>query len=375
MPFTESEWDAYVPITVANAQVAATMPDAGESGFPVVLVIDQANSVNYEGDAANIFTTVVSIANDIAVTLDDGATQLKHDEVEYVATDGSRLLVLHILIPSLAGASDTVLRLYYRDDGAADQQQTVYLAADNWLAYYGLHEAAAGAGGGTIYIDLSDNGNDADDFADAVGKTGQVGSGQQLDGTNDYIHTANSASLDSPLTSNKLTLMFWAANSNTAQTNKYVFSYSTNEWQIIYGYNARQYETWWNIGAIRHTLYTVPAANTAYHHIVATFDGVGNTIRGYADGAETLNAAEAANLADVIPDDGFYLGSAAGANWWNGYLDELGIRDVDTSANWITTLYNCQNDNDAFWTVGSEVAVGVSVLIPILMGADVRQAI
>ena len=74
MAFVESDWSAYVSLTIDSAQVPANMPDGGESGFPIVLVIDNTAGVNWEGDAASIFAKVVTYANDITVKIDVPST-------------------------------------------------------------------------------------------------------------------------------------------------------------------------------------------------------------------------------------------------------------------------------------------------------------
>ncbi len=353
MAFTALDWDAYVPIIVASAQVAATMPDAGESGFPCVLVIENGGD-NYEGGAASIFSTVVSSANDIAVTLNDAVTQLKHDIVEYDATGGSERLVIHILIPSVAGASDTILRLYYRDDGAIDQQQTVYLSADNWVGYWPLQEAAAGTGTANLYKDLSDNLLHGDDYVSDTGKAGVVGLGQTFDGADDYIIVPNDAALD--IGGDKVTLMCWAysnavqrvligrphAAAHVAPFFKYVL-YSDLGPDVSFRVDTTVHDdaTNWSLGA--------------WHHIAGVYNG--SNLKLYIDaGTDGTTTAKAGNVQDN--EQPFYFGrNAGGGELLDGSLDEASISAAARSVNWITTTYNCQNDNDAFWLVGDEVLV------------------
>jgi len=363
MAFTESDWSAYCPITINSAQVPAGMPDGGESGFPAVLVIDQANSVNYEGGAANIFTTVVDYTKDIAITLNDGSTQLKHTTVEYNAADGSRLLVCHILVPSVASAADTVLRLYYRDNGTTDQQQTVYLNADGWAARYGLHESAAGTGTADVYKDLSDNGNDGDDEVSAAGKTGKVGLGQDFEsGSSDYIACGNDVSLE---ITGAITLSAWLKPESLSGVNNtfWVFGKRSTLSPCSYGMVLGPYASNTNIptflfndGTWREATASTDIGTGTWKQVVITFNETTDAVLFYLDGSLDNTDSIAA---DMPNSDTYYLSlGRAGAHddyYYDGSADEIAIASTDRSADWIATTYNCQNDNDAFWTVGSEV--------------------
>lgn len=352
MAFTETDWDAFVPLTIGSAQVAATMPDGGESGFPCVLVIDQANSVNYEGDAANIFTTVSSYVNDIAIVQTDGSTQLKHDVVEWSAAAGSRLLVCHILIPSLASASDTTVRLYYRDDGAADQQQTVYLASDDWAGYWPLQEEQAGTGNSALYKDLTDNNNDGDDEVSATGQTGQIGDGQEFDGS-DYVNLGHDASLNFGIND--------------------IFDFSIGCWVYIpellpagswqriidkqqrYGIGIYQDDFRIMGEGAGAGVYQIPS--TGWHHIVVVYTN-NNLGSLYVDGAWASEYETSIWLDHGDWDLTLAVTSlVAQGHYFTGNIDEAFAIGAPCSAAWITTTYNCQDDNGAFWTVGSETSI------------------
>jgi hypothetical protein len=57
----------------------------------------------------------------------------------------------------------------------------------------------------------------------------------------------------------------------------------------------------------------------------------------------------------------FYIGSQKTANEnWNGKVDEVRVRNSVLSANWITTEYNNQNDEAAFWGTWTNVALNTT---------------
>ncbi|MHA1364357.1 MAG: LamG-like jellyroll fold domain-containing protein [Candidatus Freyarchaeota archaeon] len=353
MAFDESKWAAYLPLTIDCTKIAAAMPDGGESGFPVVLIVDNAADINWEGDAANIFAKVNNYANDIAITLDDGSTQLKHTIVEYNGASGSELLVCHILVPSLASATDTTLRLYYRDDGTTDQQQTVYLAADGHKAYWPLHETSG------QFLDISENGWHLDDNVSATGKTGTVGSGQEFDGTDDYAGRITSEDFRY---NDWVTLMGWFKLSEVDvqysvlagnQADDYMERYGTS---IIYNNVAQEIRCCGEANNSKESL-NWSVADTNWHHIGCVFNASGILM---GDGA----LRDSGDISDGWEAYYFALGCAAGhatgggpGRFLDGCLDDWSVHTVARSADWIATTYNCQNDNDAFWTVGSEVLV------------------
>ncbi|MGB9474068.1 MAG: hypothetical protein WCE87_03250, partial [Candidatus Udaeobacter sp.] len=51
---------------------------------------------------------------------------------------------------------------------------------------------------------------------------------------------------------------------------------------------------------------------------------------------------------------GAAIGSAFGAFYFNGDIDELRISNTNRSANWIAAEYSNQNNPGAFITMGSE---------------------
>jgi len=89
---------------------------------------------------------------------------------------------------------------------------------------------------------------------------------------------------------------------------------------------------------------------SAFHHIVGTFDG--SSLRLYKDGS--LIAGPIAASPTTSSNPGAVIGSAYGAFYFNGDLDELRISSTNRSAAWITTEYNNQNSPGTFITMGSE---------------------
>jgi hypothetical protein len=89
---------------------------------------------------------------------------------------------------------------------------------------------------------------------------------------------------------------------------------------------------------------------SAFHHIAGTFDG--SSLRLYKDGS--LIAGPVAASPATSSNPGAVIGSAFGAFYFNGDVDELRISSTNRSAAWITTEYNNQNSPGTFITMGSE---------------------
>ena len=370
MAFVKAEWQYQTPVTIKAASIPAAMPDGGESLFPPQLIIENGGR-NWEGDAANLFPRVTNYANDIAFTLADESTQLRHTITDWNATGGSELMVAHMGVPSIASAVDTPLIMWSRDDGAADQQQTVYLNADNWVAYWSLQEQNDGlAGGGTVWYDLSDRDNDLADYISATGKTGQVGSGQQFDGSNDYAQAAASASLN---LDGAFTISAWV-NATSFQTGggrgaRYIRAIcgdaSDNSGNYSVGLrfgnntlvdNAKLYGLVKTTAGDQGVQGVTDLSTGTWYRVALTWDG--STLRLYYNGTEDANNGTTGTK--IQQNKPWRLSYEYDGRWFHGYEDEVAISSARRSANWLTTTYNCQNDNDAFWAVGSEVAVGPS---------------
>lgn len=332
----------YITITSAPAQVAATMPDAG-STFAVDLVIDEAAEVNWEGGAATFIDGLAADYSDLRVTDSTGEIEVAFGVKGFSQTTGSRRLVLGIGIPSTAPLSSTV-GVEYRlwrgcTGGQAEDREGVAPAADGYAGYWPMCDASGGV------LDWSDNDNDlAASGGVTYGATGPVAGAVDLDGTGMLSRTG----MTGGPTAN-WTLLAWVSLDDWGS--RTVFSSDSNNpmcrvRDAAVTANAPGY---WESG-----LTILP--NSTWHLLAWTHTGTDEIMR--------VDAASVAHGSSL--GSGAAYGTVAFGEWppaagqkWDGRLAE-GQLSIARSADWVTTVHNCQSANGTFWTVGEEQSVATS---------------
>lgn len=344
----------YIPVTSNPALV----PSA-QANFTADLIIDEALAINDEGSALAFVRALAADYSDLQVTNNAGDVNWSFNVDEFDQTPGTTKLVMAIRIPSLSGAVGVVAKPWRGCTGGPfSSGPNTYRVADGWAARYSLKEAAAGTGTADVYKDSTANVNDGDDWVSAVGKTGQVGLGQQFDG-DDYITVPRHASLEPTAA---LTVSAWvnfdditpAANENIV--GKHIGG-AGGGYQL---YLNSSTEMWWLLrdgGVSFWLMRPYPGAAGTYMYVAATYDDAANELRLQFNGT-SHSAVTARALPHTIRDltIGAYIPGTAELN---GYLDELHVCSVARAVDWLTTEYNCGDDNDAFWTVGAEQPVAV----------------
>lgn len=351
----------YIPVTTNPAKV----PSA-QTNFTADLIIDEALAINDEGDALAFVRALAGDYSDLQLTNEAGDVNWSFNVDEFDQTVGTTKLVGAIRIPSLSGAVGVVPKLWRGCTGGPfSSGPNTYRTADDWVARYSLKEAAAGTGTPDVYKDSTANANDGDDWVSALGKSGQVGDGQQSDGNDDYIVIPDADSLD--MTSGTYMLWFRADS---------ITRYDGVIDRDIAGYNADDYRLWFFnatneiVSSLEDDLqyYHVesddPITIGQWYHVATTYDA--STLRMYIDGvlqADTESVADL-NFGCTTADLWFANSRSVSTRCLDGYLDEICIASVTRSPDWITTLFNAQDDNDAFWTVGAEQGIAS---IPVLL--------
>lgn len=141
--------------------------------------------------------------------------------------------------------------------------------------------------------------------------------GIYFDGSNDYATFTNDPTLDA-VVSGDFTIHMRLATPNPSQTNTYVINADPNRWNIIYGFNTRTYETFWDTGTFRRTIATLDADDTGYH--VISCRRRGNLITVFFDGIPVIN-----EIGTTSSLGGTWrLGTSTGlADFWNGTVSDL----------------------------------------------------
>ena len=356
----DTAWQYRRQISSNNLQIPADMPDGGETGFPIDLIIDPVNGINDPtGDmATTLFDNIQTNGEDILITDSDGTTKLAHGIKRLVTTDGSEYLALAFLAPSISSSQATDFYLYYDNATCIDQQQkdAVYPVADSWQAYWPLEAQNSGAAAGAaIYEDWTTNTNTGDDYVSNTNKGGQIGQGQQFDGSNDYILVTHSPSLNFG-SADSYTISFWTRSDAYAAFDNFMGKWSgVGGYPYSFGTDANKFPGFAIYdGAVGASATGTAINNTLWHYIVGVKDVLTDKVYIYIDGLEKQNnpdntTAEIANATDIN------LGARSGGGLsLLGVMDEISFSEKRRSPDWILAIFNCQDDNDTFWTMGSE---------------------
>ena len=83
---------------------------------------------------------------------------------------------------------------------------------------------------------------------------------------------------------------------------------------------------------------TTPVNDGAWHHVVVTLNVVGGAVKIYVDGGVAEDSG-IANI-DFLPASRFYIGARAGALWYEGIINEIGIWERELTVAEVAELYN-----------------------------------
>jgi len=345
---------ARIPITTNPASIPATMPDGIASVFPTDFEFQEGGD-NDEGDIRDFVDGLAADYSDLRVTQADGETIVPFGMRQFSQTPGSRELNLGLGVSSLSSAVGTKFYLYRGcTGGQAEDRAGVVPTASGFQGMWPLEAQNSGAAtGASIYADWTSNGFTGDDYVSDTGKIGQVGQGQQFDGANDYIDVGAQGALQPA----QYFYSFWwypqAFGAYEAiMVNGWIFN---NTGIRVLRTNTNSINLYQGIGG-SHVLKTGTGvyAASAWHHIVGQYDGsrLHLFVDGVEDGLGFLCNAPAWTAANPL-----WLGKST-IRQFTGRLDEFYFGNVVRSADWIKTVYENQKNNDTFWTVGAEEAVG-----------------
>ena len=90
--------------------------------------------------------------------------------------------------PSLSDTVDTSVNMYFGNSSISASLENVTQIWDpTYEAVWHLNEEQAGTGTANPYQESTSNNRDGDDYVGNTGKGGQIGPGQDFDGSNDVI--------------------------------------------------------------------------------------------------------------------------------------------------------------------------------------------
>lgn len=335
----DAHWRYRKTITIFASQVVQD-----ESDFPVVIALP---------NDAELLANAQSDGDDLLFTAADGSTKLAHEIERYDGASGS--LLVWVKVPLLSSSTDTVLYLYYGYSSAGNQESP----ADVWDAQFtGVYHLL---GNGTVtFEDSSGSGNDAVPGGFFIDQTvaGQLGPGQELNGTSQYIEIPAGATSGF----DTFTYCFWVSTSESGSDGSYwrrpsLFGQSTNgagsdDFGITT--NSGVLGMWTGLGSGDHDTPSSETINdSVWHRICAVNDG--NEIQLHLD---DLGSVATLPSGGDVNSQAFWLGGRAGelggGDFHQGYYDELQISSTDRSSEWIETSFRNQHQPGAFSQPGTE---------------------
>ena len=314
-------------------------------------------------DLSRLGITTLAEAQSVRVYADEAKTTEWAREI--VSVDE-----MHVKIPSLTTTTD----IYVDYDGVrADYGVTdTYGRNAVWSDYeFVSHMESTGSS----QIDSTGNGGDLgiENGAPTTGATGEIGNAVSFDGNDSYTQTAYA--LDALTAS---TVQFIAKRDNTSGTNRGMFNYGDS-------YQAGNYQQAWELDFVgagstflfyshyksqgsgatqrQQIIGTTNLGSGSFVWASATWDGAGQ-FELYANGSPEASATNAnmTSMYNVSPTyDRLYVGryeNQFGDRYFAGDLDELRVRELALSANWIATEYNNQSDEATFWGTWTDAGGG-----------------
>ncbi|MDD5523472.1 MAG: DUF2341 domain-containing protein [Kiritimatiellae bacterium] len=313
-----------------------TVTDEILTNFPALVVLNQ-------GTNGFLYNQLKSTGTDLRFT--DEATNELNYEIEQWNTNGNSYI--WVQVPQLT--NNCSIWAYW---GNADASAPAYLTNGaawnaNFMGVWHLHsnawDSTINRYDGTVY-----GGSDSIPYA------GLIGNAWNFDGINNAIRVSRMIQDD-------FTIAFWmkaSANSiggglqwysGTGLIDSY-FAANSNDFGVAYKNNLVTFGTG-NLDANLNSG-TTYVSDRNWRYVVATRVKSTGLKKIYVDGVDCGTQAGSVNTLDK--SDFLAFGQMhTWSNYFNGYLDEVEISNVDRSSNWIWACYMNQFSNSVFNSAGS----------------------
>ncbi|MCK5161594.1 MAG: DUF2341 domain-containing protein, partial [Candidatus Aureabacteria bacterium] len=281
---------------------------------------------------------------------DENGTRLSHEIETYIGTTGE--FISWVKIPSLSSTENTDVYLYYGQSSITTSLENVTgVWDDNYKGVWHLDEEQAGTGNLDLYQDSTLNNNDGDDYVSTTGQEGQIGGGQQVGGSSDYISVSNIA------IGNNWSVGGWFKYPLSANADWNTLFRGTSYHHIIVQ-RSNMHLGLYKSG-FRDSGYVISNLNEGWHHVMAVGSG-GNSTNFYVDGSPA-----GSQVAYQCTDDITTIGNYAGGGQQFGSIDEVRISNTPRTTGWISTTYNNQFSPSTFCNAGSQTSISESYTINI----------
>lgn len=336
-------------ITIDNTYVDSDLTD-----FPLYVKISADSDVG---------TYAQSDGDDIRFTSSGGLTVLPHEEESFSISSGSGSGNFWVKVPTVFGASDTIIYMYYGSGSAVDGQDVANVWDVNFVMVHHLKDATT-----STVTDSKDSYTGTKSSANnPIEAIGNIYNGQDF--SNDLIGFGDVSAIDGIT---QLTIMVWskfdgiasdyevAAKGNhtwpTANDKNFLLfrdetvgagsqSGNTNTLSVIVSDGT---DMAWSAAS------STSINDTNWHYVGFTFLALDATgLKPYVDGANSTSASTSAvNNTRNIDANNLLLGKAMSAGVaMDGRLDEFRVSTTIRSNAWIKFEYNnmAQSDQELAW--------------------------
>lgn len=320
-------------ITIDHTKVGGTL-----TNFPFLFMgtYTYLRHTSYGGNVTS------SDGYDILLT-DTNGNKYNFEKERYDQTTGE--IALWCRLPEIGSITDFQLKLYYGSSSITTYQGTTTGVWDSNYKGVWHHSETSGT---TVYDSTAGAYNASVIGEVTLNVTAPINGGDQFNGSSARLETNDNIYLYSQFSSSGGTMECWMK-SSASQAAQFV---SVEGYWVI-GMDATGYFRGITDGASWKTSSTL-INNGAWRKMAMVFSPT-EIVALYVDGTAVLSN-QATTLYDIDSvTNGVGLGAHPnGAEFFNGYLDECRVSNIQRSAGWITTEHNNQSSPSTFYSVGAE---------------------
>lgn len=312
----------------ANWAQSLTLYFTGYSGsetltnFPILIVLTPSRVGNYAGFAAD----------GADIRFRDGDANLAYEIEKW---DPAGASYIWVGVPEISDPTDSIT-LVWNNPAAISAESPRALWSGDYMGVWHLN-IADGEG---LYPNSTGQGSDGTNFG-AAEVPGAIGGALSFTATeSDYVDTGSTEAL------NNWTVSVWAmspaAPDGSASSGPV---HREANYQINWNHGDANFRAGaaLNVSEAWHAATTGPLEGNTWYNLVGTYDG--ETLRAYRNGVlVTENTTPSGNPAEEVNTLKFAR-HAAGANYFNGTVDEVQILRAARSADWIANQYASSSDN------------------------------
>ncbi len=287
---------------------------------------------------------------DTYFTASDGITALDFQLETYTATSGQ--LIAWVRIPSLSVSVDTYIYLYYGNASISTNPSVATTWDNNFKGIWHLDEDPTSSAPQIKESTSNNNSGTTLNMIAGDNVTGLIGKAINFDGSSKYI-TLGATGF--PNIDGVQTISSWANYSTvvTSDNENFLSISSGGGGANQIGFRGGIPLAWqWGGGGLASGP-TAPSVNV-WHHFVYTYDGTTHSY--YIDGALVGTSNNTPQTGAPVAGQvsfGTYMngGSSPGGEYYNGYLDEGRVSNINRSAGWVLTEYNNQGSPSTFYSI------------------------